>query len=253
MLSFEGGKPARTFKYEQIEHLGSFSKVQWRYGYSGTYGFEKATIPTLKELMLQQKLLPFVTQTQLTRMGILPHIPKIGYFTESTKNFLSHILAYGLVNAMRSIPSVATGKKLKYETVIPPLTLPKPVTYPEAKPKRKTKPFTFIFPSVAPKMKMHEKLVPWSLPSFTQALKQPVIQKQTSIQILTPKLLTPQIGKTGIPPLTPTTPKIPSFPFEEHGKKRRRKRKGKRIPIGIGRYKRFYPVKTPKELAEILV
>jgi len=82
-LSFEGGEPAKTFKYEKIKHLGSFDR----------------RLSTLSEYIRHQKILPFTTQAQVTRAGIHPFIPKI--ITKTSKTFPS---IFGIAHFGLKIP-----------------------------------------------------------------------------------------------------------------------------------------------------
>jgi hypothetical protein len=68
---------------------GAFEKVPYRAGFAAQYGFEKPFFPP------EVGLIPLVTQTQLTRMGIFPDIPQIPDLTEDVGSHLGSITAMG--------------------------------------------------------------------------------------------------------------------------------------------------------------
>ena len=250
-LSYVGGKEARTFKYERIRDVGGFEKTPWRVGWESKFGFEKARMPILKELMKQQKLLPFVTQTQLTRMGIFPYIPKV--IAVTGKKGISHfLLGFGLTTITKARPPTDVRQ-------ISPITLPtlrkqREILFPKmwlptlAYTREKFRSLTIE----RRKAKERERLIPIVKSSPFQIpeseLKLPILEvpKQIPKQVpATPQIVTqiPQIPTPTVTIPTVPTPIMPRFRLPGRRVAPRRMR-------GLfGRwFEREHPIKTPKEM-----
>ena len=97
------------------------------------------TWPTVKELMAEQKLLPMVTQTQVTRMGIYPYVPEIAIQTPEIESALMPMLFFAM-------PKIFSTPKITRETEKATLT---PTLFEIITPKRlnetRKKPIPFVF------------------------------------------------------------------------------------------------------------
>ena len=172
----------------------------------------------------QAGYLPFVTQKHLTRMGIVPYIPKTVYV--GGKKAVS-VLGVGL--GISAFPRVAPKPRRKYKQEL--LPTPK-LWYPTlARFREKFRPLTVLEPTPAQRRKTRQ----FSLPQLKQPqmLKQPQLQKM--IQIMPSPLRT-------IPTLT--FPTIPPFRLPE----------GVRDVLrGQGLFGKWFlrehPIATPKEVA----
>jgi len=84
LKGFQRESIAKHKPNEYIPRVGSFER---RYIYAaerkGEFFFERGygKLPTLQELMREMKLLPLTTQTQVTRLGIHPYLPKLDFDT----------------------------------------------------------------------------------------------------------------------------------------------------------------------------
>lgn len=117
------GSTLKPLKWKAVEPVGSFTKTPWQMAGEGEFWFQKAHMPTLTELMAQQKLLPFVTQTQVTRMGILPYVPSM--VEKGAAAHVSVLPGLGLFGFAGVTPKKATGKK----TTLTPITPSVPIIH----------------------------------------------------------------------------------------------------------------------------
>ena len=175
----------------------------------------------------QAGYLPFVTQKHLTRMGIVPYIPKTVYV--GGKKAVS-VLGVGF--GVSAFPRVAPKPRRKYKQML----LPTPKFWQPTflREREKFKPLTVLEPKTA--QRERTRLFPIQQLKQPQMLKQPQLQKM--IQIMPSPLRT-------IPTLT--VPSIPPF----------------RLPRGVrdvsrGRglfgkwFKRTHPIATPKQVVGAL-
>jgi len=215
-------------------------------GYLRELGFE--------EPIWKRGLLPYVTQQQVTRMGITPYIPKMIGVT-GKKGVSQFLFGMGLTTIVKARPPT----KVRQLTPV--------ILQPRLQPLRKRRERQVLFPKVwqptlayqrekfrsltieRPRKKERERLIPiLRLPPFQiprRELKAPVTQIPKQIPS-TPQIVT-QIPS--IPTPTPTIPTIPTPiipPF-------RLPRGGRDVSRGMsglfGRwFKREHPIKTPKEM-----
>lgn len=192
----EKGLPSSILEESYYPHLGGFEKTIEETNVRGLFSWRKW--PTIKDLMAEQKLLPFTTQTQVTRMGITPYIPKVESMDFGFE-MLSQTLGFGVV----TIPKIISKptRKRKVET-LPKL---KPKIFEESFPIQKLR----LFPMVYPKQKQKEKAI--SIPKISSAQLPTLTQKVAQVQIAKQlQKLSPTITKTTVtaPPF-PTTPTLP--------------------------------------------
>jgi hypothetical protein len=154
-LSFKGGKEAVTKPYEGVQSLGSFTKVHYTMGFSSTYGFEKPHLPPkdILDLMREQKLLPFATQTQVTRMGIFPYQPSI-HIGDVASKASSLVVGVGLTSLPKAIssmlPKLGKGKAVGFEDMaLPRLRLDVMLTPQE---KQKEKAILMVMPNISERL-----------------------------------------------------------------------------------------------------
>jgi len=221
LRGFERESIAKAKPEEYIPRLGSFSRAKtWAGGWSGELGFWKET-----------KLLPFTTQSQVTRMGIHPYVPKI---TSGPKKIPTTLLG-PLISGLPKIPSFKT--KVKKKPKITPTPIPwitsKPRIEPFEKPKRKTK----SVPIVVPIPKITPAIIPEQAPKITPGEMSKIAPKITSKTIFRfepPKISAPSLPKPPPPP--------PLLRFSE------RKRKSKRGKLSGLWFTRTHEILTPKQL-----
>jgi len=215
-------------------------------GYLRELGFE--------EPMWKRGLLPYVTQQQVTRMGITPHIPKMIGVT-GKKGISQFLFGMGLTTIVKARPPTKVRQ-------LTPVTL---------QPIRKRKEREVLFPKFwqptlaytrekfrpltieKPKAKERERLIPiLRLPPFQiprREVKHPIlpIPKQIPKQIpVSPQIVT-QIPS--VPTSTPTIPTVPSpvIPLLRLPRGGRDVSRGRRGLFGLW-FKREHPIKTPKEM-----
>lgn len=102
--------------------LGSFERTPYTTGFSAKYGFEKPFYPP------ETGLTPLVTQTQLTRMGIFPDIPKsIPDLSGAVTEHLDSIAAIsgGLAGGMAALTQSLQIRPLQSKISETPFTMPK--------------------------------------------------------------------------------------------------------------------------------
>ena len=239
--------------------------------------------PTVRELMETQKLLPFVTQTQLTRMGIYPPAPYVGTLqTGVTSKAVAQML--GVVAGVALLP-----KGLPTEAIKPTLEI-----VPRLKPKVYEEPFELVklrlFPQVYPRERERERLVAIITPfigvspfeevaprlgvSPIQEIAQ--IQQQIARQIQIPKAVqitkvetivqTAQIQQVAqvqkqlqkqvllqrqleMPRFTQR--QVSAFLRDSFGVGPAFRRKAKEPLSLFGRYPRLYPLATPKQVMKM--
>jgi hypothetical protein len=167
------------------EPLG-FERYAWRMEKSGKYFFEREKWPTLEELR-KRGLLPLVTQTQLTRMGIYPYISKTTVVT-GKKGISKLAIGLGITTFAKTITRPQTPKRLRKRQAL--LIIPKVWQPTYAWEKEKFRPLTLE----QPRLKERERLIP--------VLKVPVVQ----VQPQAPKQVARLKQKMSV------TPKIP-YPY----------------------------------------
>jgi len=243
--------------------------------------------PTVRELMETQKLLPFVTQTQLTRMGIYPPAPYVGTLqTGVTSKAVAQIL--GVFAGVALFPKAVPRAKVELAPMVFQELLPK------VKPKVFLEPFELVslrlFPKVYPKERERGKIVPIIDPfvgvspfeevaptlavSPIQEIAQ--IQQQIARQIQIPKAVqitkvetivqTAQIQQVAqvqkqlqkqvllqrqleMPRFTQR--QVSSFLRDSFGVGPAFRRKAKEPLSLFGRYPRLYPLATPKQVMKM--
>lgn len=170
----------------------------------------KVSIGYLRELgyyeepIWKRGLLPFVTQKQVTRLGLVPYIPKVAVST-GKKAFSTFGLGLAVTTVAKSItvPRLVAPQVPRIKRREPLITLPKVWPPTLAREREKFRPLTIL----EPKVKQRERLMP--MVKLPQALIQPQLPKleqlpktlQRQRQALVPKIPTPQIPK--FPPFPP--------------------------------------------------
>ena len=107
--------------------------------------------PSTRSLMEEQKLLPFVTQTQLTRMGIFPYVPDMNVGLAASKSLGPALLAtmgFSLLPMSRSQPRQGL------------LAIPRLTTMPKLEPAIKLKLPSFEEPFEIQRLKMFPQFYP---------------------------------------------------------------------------------------------
>jgi len=176
--------------------------------------------PSTRSLMEEQKLLPFVTQTQLTRMGIFPYVPDMNVGLAASKSLGPALLAtmgFSLLPMSRSQPRQGL------------LAIPRLTTMPKLEPAIKLKLPSFEEPFEIQRLKMLPQLYPVQRqkkravpilgsmvglePLLTEtvsvpalALDVPQMTRQEQKQLLIPMLKMPT------PYLQKQTPSFPTYP-----------------------------------------
>jgi len=136
-LGFERESIAKTLPEEYIPRVGSFERQIPEVNVRGLMAWREW--PTTRELIEQQKLLPFVTQTQLTRVGITPYVPDIT--VEATSKGMAQIFgAFAVATLPKTLPQM--------------VAMPKVETVPKLEPAIKVKQPTFEEPFEVQKLKL---------------------------------------------------------------------------------------------------
>jgi hypothetical protein len=202
-LSFKGGKEAKTLIPQQVtEPLGSFDKGIQDVNVRGLFSWRGW--PTVRELMEQQKLLPFVTQTELTRFGIHPYIPT---FELKRSELLPQIFGFG----MAFLPKfdVYTKRQSQLKAVaFPTFSL---FSIQRLKPGLKARSLSLM--DITPILKAPQRERSILKPFAMASLKPMTSLKMQTIQIQTPSLKIPPFNLPNQPPKYqfPNLPRLPSF------------------------------------------
>jgi len=192
----------------------------------------------LEEPYWQRGLLPFVTQKQVTRLGIIPYVPKAVSVTG--KKGVS-LFGATLVSAMpHAVPKLVARPvpKIKHKERL--ILTPKVWQPTLAYQREKLKPLTIL----EPKVKERKKLI--LIPKLPQLVTEEPITKlivapklvQKTKQVLTPKLIAP--------PYIPTPQAPPSFfPYIPRG--------GRDVSRDVGGlfgrwFKRTHPIPSPEQV-----
>jgi hypothetical protein len=215
-------QPAKeTWKYEVPEALG-FERTPWRMESVGDFFFEKARWPTIAE-MKERGLLPAVTQTQLTRLDILPSVPQLPMRLPVTERLAMPAAAWGLA-ALIGISAAPRREPTRKE-----IARVKRAPVPAADLR------SLIFAGFEPTARERERagLEPASV----------------TAQIFE---TTPTYSQMFQPPGAPglITPAVPGVPPRERKRKKKRKKKPKPRELKWLRYEIIYPVKGVSEVAK---
>jgi hypothetical protein len=213
-------------------------------------GFDRSLkFVDVRALMEEGKLLPFTTQTQVTRMGIFPYVSDIA-MGETAKTFRSAFLA-GL--GMFLVPRAFSQTRPEPKAMFEPLIKLKQPTFEEPFEIQKLK----LFPSLTPKQKEKQRAIPlvtvelglapsteaMSVQSSmleteqVQSLAQIQKQVQRQVQSLTQQFRTPSLQRhtTAFNLPTETT-------LKRRGKKRVSKKRGQ------GLYLWEFPILEPEKV-----
>jgi len=202
-------------------------------GYLGEYGFRRETALT-----------PLVSQTQLTRMGIFPYVPKVGASTtvRGISQIFTGIAATSLVKVGKHLKP-PQRKKFQFEPTFSFKRIqysPLQVSFPTPTKQRD-------FPVIAPKffdfaeVEQQTKQVSTlkqqvaQLPELKYQLKTPQILKQPSL---------PDIPDIPVAKTTPVFPVGPPFRLPTKGKRRKKK------DLFGAWFKREHQIKMPKQMLE---
>jgi len=165
----------------------------------------------------QEKLLPFVTQTQLTRMGVLPYIPKV---TVARGLPLAARTFVGFSVSALAKTLVQVKEPTRPKRRVKAVTLPKVVAVPEWQPTlalEREKLRTTTFEVVEPKRKKKALIVP--IPALKsvvgevpkiEAVPSKLLQKEREMLVAIPKLK--QVPKQIPAPFRPPPRPQPTFP-----------------------------------------
>jgi len=237
MRAEEFVKPPPTEKFKTLDLRRTyFEKTPWTMGAETPTYFVKPKFPTISELK-ERGLLPFVTQTQLTRMGVHPYIPYAPPFGISgptvTPQILPLLFGFGVAAGAKETPSTYPAFELE----------PTPIAEPKLEGIVKPELFEPQMPAIfeVPVLEQPQKQKAALFAGLSQVAIQKQIQKtiQRQIQYQPPYPTPPRMY---VPPKYPKMFELP----------KRRKRKGKEDLFGLyGRYKRFYPVMSAKEVMSL--
>lgn len=214
---------AKFREYIRTEPLG-FTKETWRMAREGTYFFEKARWPTVAE-MKERGLLPLITQTQLTRLGVVPTI---------AKPTISPLISRGILATEPIGLAVLMGLK----------ALERPV------PKKIREPKLIPAPGVSEWILGKEISIP--VEAEIAAPKAKVVPLSVAAQTLQTGQVGQQIFQTGIPSGVFGIP-VSVPPKRRKRKRKKKKRKPKRKPLKWERYQIVYPVAEVGEVAEYVM
>lgn len=190
--------------------------------------------PLMEEPYWMRGLLPYVTQKQVTRMGIIPYIPRAVAVTG--KRGVSQLVAgLGLATLAKTLTQPQLRPRRKRRRVTPLLVTPKVWQPTLAFEREMFRPLTIL----EPKVKEKERAI--AIPDITQALvqEQEAIVKtvQRQRQALIPKIPVPTILKP---------PTYPPY-WRRRGP---RETFGRRFEAFLGKwYYRKHPIPTPEQLA----
>lgn len=174
-------------------------------------------------------LLPFVTQQQVTRLGLIPYVPKI--VSTTGKKGVS-MLGAGLA---LTVPKLVVSQVPKLQPRKKMVVTPKVWQPTLAYEREKIRPLTLL----EPKVKQRERLVPTlRLPQIQEQPQAPTLKIPT-LQIPTLDIPTPQVPKLDVP----TYPLYPRVPRGGRDVSR-----GARGLFGTW-FKREHKVASPKEVA----
>ena len=219
-------EPIKVTKYPPpAEPEYSFSKQFWRMGKETKYYFEKPIYPTIVG-MKEKGLLPLITQTQLTRLGILPYVPKI------TIKPLSETLIGKVA------PTVGLASLIGLKAFVEPKRKPKKVERLKKTVglKEYVMPTEITAPIIAPVEK--EKVAPIVSPLISQIGVQ--------VQALKTSQITTHIMDT-TPPSSVIAPSKPPRRPKKVRKRKPKKRKAK--PISWYGYEILHPVATESQVS----
>lgn len=208
-------------------------------GFSSTYGFEKQLLPpkNILDLMREQKLLPFTTQTQVTRMGIFPYqaTAHIGDVASKASSLVMGV-GVGLTNLPQAIgsmlPKLAKNKAVGLEDVA--LSLPRLRLDVMTQQKQKERTLTLTMPDIS------ERLSEVQIPKMFESQA----SREKLVQVQVPKLLL----KLDIPTPTLTIPKFAGLVFPSLSGGSDFSREGKKYRGAW--FKRSHAIPTWKQMAK---
>ena len=193
--------------------------------------------PSFLRELRETGLTPFVTQAQVTRMGIIPYAPTKAYVATG-RGLAQFLFGVGTTTVARGLMAPTRPKKRERLITVPRVWQPT-----LAREREKFRPITLLEPTLKEREKAIPALIPKVVPvqevSPTQALK--TFQKQVQIQRVVPRIPTPQILKP-MPKPRPTP-----FRWPEMKPRRRRER------LFGGWFLREHPLPSPSEMARRLL
>jgi hypothetical protein len=208
----EKGLPSSLLEKSYYPPVGGFEKGIKEVSTKGVMAWRKW--PTIRELMSEQKLLPFVTQTQITRMGITPYIPDIT--VGATSKGMAQLLGVGVSLLPKALqqdvakPKVETVSKLeptmpelKQPTFEEPYLIQKMKLFPQVYPMQKEKQKLTFLPKLDLKPEIYEETFELQKQRLFPRLFQE--QRQKQVQTLIPKLDLKPLSQA---PLTLEAPQI---------------------------------------------
>lgn len=197
----EKGLPSSMLEESYYPKVGGFDVTVKDVNVRGATSWTKW--PTTRSLVEEQKLLPFVTQTQVTRLGIHPYIPDMTVGAASKG--LSQVLGAGIGLLPKALQrQVATPKLESLPKLEPEIKLKLP-SFEEPFEVQKLKRFPQLYLSQKQRKRAIPILAPMiGLEPLTKTVSVPALK--LGVPQATKQLLTP-IFKMPTPTLT-----IPSFP-----------------------------------------
>lgn len=220
-------------KYGVAGYIGvgepMFTKEELQEIQLARWGVKRA--PTIPE-MRERGLLPFVTQTQVTRAGVLPYIPSPVPSRAAVSGILPSLLGTTLLTVARA------PKFEQFESLRLGILEAEKVQ----KPKKKEK--------IVPRPGLAEWILEEQVPVSGLAEEAIVAPKVAEVQVQEPSQVTRQILLTGYPSILKARPSpvIPRRPPERKKKKKRLKPGRKRLKWE--RYQMVYPVTGVSEVAK---
>jgi len=211
-------------KYGVAGYLGvgepMFTKEQLKHIQAAKWGFKQA--PTVAEIQ-KYSLLPLLTQAQVTRLGILPYVPK---FVGIGKRIIA-----GAPTILGGAAILTGMKGFQVTRVKPTLRKPKVLEKPTIKPAVGSFLNEILKPSLAPLGKEKEKLAPALKAAQVQAAKTTLLSSFI-------------FGKPS--PVRPFEPFI--LRKERKRKKKKKTKKSRKAKPKLERYAIVYPVATTSQV-----
>jgi len=214
----EKGLPSSMLDESYAPKLGSFDTSVKDVNVRGLTSWSKW--PTIRSLMEEQKLLPFTTQTQVTRLGITPFIPDLNLGMETTR-FLGSGFMLGLGAALvpKTSQQPKTTEFLGASFMLGTALLSKTTQQPKESVRLKAFQESFQLPSLKSLSVLDTSLIEKQeqVPAFAFALAfiQETKQVPSLMQIQIPSLVQIQTPTFKTPTLkTPTSPPTIKFPSD---------------------------------------
>jgi hypothetical protein len=226
--------PTQIFEGEANEPTW-FNRSPWRMETVTPTYFERAIYPTPEDLM-ERGLLPFVTQSQVTRMGIIPYVPEVSS-SALERSFGNVALGISLSSLSTLLRGPRTPQRPKRAGTS--FTLER-IMY---------RPFSFSKPLKKARINESPMAIPISIPNLTPSSSQRQSQSPNLDIAQVPKQVSQQTPTFNYPFPSPT--QEPSLKFFQQSvlQLTRRGRKAEKDLFGRW-FKRTHPIKSPLEMLQ---